>query len=206
MKLFLASEAKATIGPIEKFVNKPLGECEIAYIVTAANGEMGYGSWRGSETIQIVEGLGAKLTVVELENYKLENTFEKISGKDVIWFAGGMPGYLLYWIRRVRLDKELPKLLKKGMVYVGSSAGSMIVGPTNYMAENFPSDQELGAGIIPGLGYVDFEILPHYEDSWLPMVKRYWKKGRLCLLKNGEAITVVNGHIAVLGEERFVNK
>lgn len=208
MKLFLASEGKnpESLEKLNKFLGKLLAKCRIAYIVTAANGEMGYGSWRGSETIQIVKKLGAEITVIELENYMFENVLEKIRGNDVIWFAGGQPGYLLYWIRRVGLDKELPRLLKSGMVYVGSSAGSMIAGPTLFAAENFPGDQELGASIIPGLGFIDFEIFPHFENEQLPAIKKFWRKGKLCLLKDGEAITVVDGKISILGGERFIEK
>ncbi len=207
MKLFLASEGKnpETIEKLTKFVGIPFSNLKIAYIVTAANGE-GYGSWRGSETLQIVKNLGAKVTVIELENYLFDNPIEKIQGNDIIWFAGGQPGYLMYWIRRAELDKKLPEFLKSGMVYVGSSAGSMIAGPTLYAAENFPDEQEIGASLIPGLGYVDFEIFPHFEEEMLPMIKKFWKKGKLCLLKNGEAITVVDGKVTILGEERFIQK
>lgn len=208
MKLFLASEGKdpESLEKLNKFLGKPLAKCRIAYIVTAANGEMGYGSWRGSETIQIVKKLGAKITVIELENYMFEDVLEKIRGNDIIWFAGGQPGYLLYWVRRVGLDNELPKLLKSGVVYVGSSAGSMIAGPTLFAAENFPGEQEIGARYIPGLDFIDFEIFPHFEDAQLPTIKTFWKKGKLCLLKNGEAVTVVDGKIRILGEERFIRK
>lgn len=208
MKLFLASEGKnpESLAKLEKFLGRPWKELKIAYIPTAANGESGYGSWRGSETIRIVKDLGAKVTIVELENYLFEDTLEKIRGNDIIWFAGGQPGYLLYWIRRVGLDQKLPEFLKSGMVYVGSSAGSMIAGPTLYVAESFPGEQEVGAHFIPGLNYVDFEIFPHFEDDWLPTVKKSWQKGKLCLLKNGEAITVVNGQVKILGKERFIEK
>ncbi|MCL5125296.1 MAG: Type 1 glutamine amidotransferase-like domain-containing protein [Deltaproteobacteria bacterium] len=206
MRLFLASEAKDSFGQIEKFVSAPLGRCRVAYVVTASNGEMGYGSWRGSETVQMLKNAGAKVTIIELENYKFVDPIANIKGNDIIWFAGGMAGYLLYWIRRVGLDRELPLFLGNGMIYVGSSAGSMIAGPTNHVAETFPGDEERGAAKIPGLGFIDFEILPHYEDGWLPTVKKFWKKGKLCLLKNGEAVTVVDSRVSILGEERFVNK
>lgn len=208
MKLFLASEGKhpESLQKLEKFLGQPWQKLKIAYIPTAANGETGYGSWRGSETIQIVKKLGAKVTVIELENYIFEDTLERIQGNNIIWFAGGQPGYLLYWIRRTGLDKKLPEFLKSGMVYVGSSAGSMIAGPTLWAAENFPDEQEIGAHYIPGLNYIDFEIFPHYEENQLPVIKKFWKKGKLCLLKNGEAITVVDGQVKILGEERFLEK
>lgn len=205
MKLFLASEGKHpdSMAALTKFVGGNFRDKKVVYIVTAANGEMGYGSWRGSETLALLKSLVAKVDVVELENYRFENTLERISGHDIIWFAGGMPGYLMYWIRRVGLAKKLPELLKKS-VYVGSSAGSMIAAKTLYSAERFPGDEEFGAHFIPGLGLVDFEIAPHYDEAILPVLKKNWNFGKLYLIKNGEVITVVDGKVKVLGKERIL--
>ncbi|MBN2016266.1 Type 1 glutamine amidotransferase-like domain-containing protein [Candidatus Dojkabacteria bacterium] len=207
MKLFLASEAKnpASIRKLKKFVNKDFSKLSIAYIPTAANGEY-YGSWKGGDSIQVATKLGAKVKVVELEDSTYKNVLDEIKGADILWIAGGMSGYLLYWIRRVKLDKAIPKILKSGTIYVGSSAGSMICAKTQYSAEWFFGEEEPGCSLIPGLGLIDFEIYPHYEDVLFDRIKRKWKKGKLCLLKNDEAVTVVNDKIKVLGKERFIEK
>ncbi len=120
--------------------------------------------------------------------------------------AGGMSGYLLYWIRRVELDKALPEILDSGTAYVGSSAGSMICAATQNVGEWFIGEPEPGAQLIPGLNLIDFEIYPHYEDELLPQIEKLWTKGRLCLLKNGEAVTVEDDKVTILGEERWVEK
>jgi peptidase E len=63
---------------------------------------------------------------------------------------------------------------------------------------------EPGASIFPGLSLIDFEIYPHYEDEMLPEIKKHWDGKKLCLLKNGEAITVIDGKTTIFGEERFL--
>lgn len=207
MKLFLASEAgdPKTMQEIDEFVGG-LSSKSVAYIVTAANGHLGYGSWRRSNTLREVKNKVKEIDVLELENYMFEDVLAKIRGKDVVWFAGGTSGYLLYWIRRVGLDKALPEFLKKS-IYVGSSAGSMIASRTQNLSEKYIGEEELGASVIPGLGLVDFEIYPHFEDAKLPKIKELWTCGvALYLLKNGEAITVVDGKVSVLGEERTLKK
>jgi dipeptidase E len=206
MKLFLASEAKhpKSLAGLEKFVGGSFDGKKIAYIPTAANGENAYGSWKtDSETWKLVNTLGAKVEAVVLEDYKNSSVVEVLSKKDILWFAGGMCGYLMYWIRRCELDKHIKKLLNSGIIYVGSSAGSMICAPTLAMAEAYPGDCEHGASVIPGLGLTDFDILPHYEDEMLGLVKKFYKGNGLYLLKNGEAITVVDNKVKVLGEKRF---
>jgi len=206
-RMFLASEAKdlESWSKLEEFIDGFKGK-RIAYIPTAANGEEPYGMWTNGDTWKLVNQSGASVKAVVLEEYKNSSVLKEFENIDVIWFAGGMPGYLLYWIRRVELDKKLPEILEKETFYVGSSAGSMIVSKTQYLSEIYIGEQEIGASIFPGLGLIDFEIYPHYEDELLPKIKRLWKKeyGGLYLLKNGEAITVVGDKIEVLGEKRVI--
>lgn len=206
MKLFLASEAKhpESIEKLRTFVNGFEGK-SIAYIPTAANGENPYGAWKTtSSTWQLVQTLGATVTPVVLEEYRNASVIDQLKGKDIIWFAGGACGYLLYWIRRCELDKQLPELLKNGSVYVGSSAGSMVAAHSLSVTEWYLGEAEIGAGIFPGLGFIDFEIYPHFEDEMLPEIKKHCNGKKICLLKNGEAVTVVDGKVTVLGEERFL--
>ena len=202
MKLFLASEAKypESMQKLEKFVGG-LKDKSIAYIPTAANGEDPYDDWRtNSSTWNLVNTLRVNVTPVVLEEYKNSSVLEIFKGKDIIWVAGGMCGYLMYWMRRCEIDKHIREILVD-TVYVGSSAGSMIAGSSFYIGKPY---EEIGADVIPGLGLVDFEIFPHYEDEMYELVKKNYKGSKIYLLKNGEAITVVEGRVKVLGEERII--
>jgi peptidase E len=98
----------------------------------------------------------------------------------------------------------LPKLLDEGALYVGSSAGSMITSKTLELAEWYIGEEERGSSLIPGLGLIDFEIYPHYEESLLPQIKSKFKGKDLYLLKNGEAILIEDNNIKVFGEERTI--
>lgn len=206
MKLFLASKAihPESIKKLQKFSGGLAGK-KIAYVPTAANGEF-IGSWKAGSSYKVARKLSKNVQVVELEDYRYKDIITPLKQTDIIWMAGGMSGYLLYWIRRAELDKTLPIILESGTLYVGSSAGSMICATTQSSAEWYLGEPEPGAHFIPGLGLVDFEIYPHYEDDQLPEIKKYWQKGKLALLKNGEAITVENGKVTFLGEERIIEK
>jgi peptidase E len=205
MKLFLASEAKhpATINKLHEYVGG-LGSKTIAYIPTAANGEEPFGSWRkNSSTWKLVNTFGAIVNAVQLEDYKNSSVVNQLQNKDILWFAGGSPGYLMYWIRRCELYKTLPELLRKS-IYVGSSAGSMITSKNLNTTEWYYGEGEPGASVIPGLGLVDFDIYPHFEESNLTYIKKNYKGNKLYLLKNGEEIIVENKSITVVGEERIL--
>src|SRR3989344_8461228 len=205
MKLFLASEAKHpdSIEKLRSFIGGFEGK-SIAYIPTAANGEEEYGSWK-TETAswKLVNTLGASITAVVLEEYKNSKVVDMLKGKDIIWFAGGACGYLMYWIRRCEIDKYIRELLDSGSIYVGSSAGSMICSPTLNVAESYPGEAEHGASVIPGLGLVDFDILPHYEKKMLRLVEKFYKGDGIYLLKNGEVTTFVAKKFEVLGKKRI---
>ena len=203
MKLFLASEAKnpASIKKLEEFVVGFDGKT-IAYIPTAANGQ-GWESWKEGGSWSTVNSLGAQVSLVLLEDCVSQDVIQQIEGKDIVWFAGGMAGYLLYWIRRSELDKNLSRILHHS-IYIGSSAGSMIAGNSLDIAEWYPGDQEVGASIFPGLRLVDFDIYPHYEESMLEVINNNYKGNKLYLLKNGEEIIVEDQKIEVIGEERIV--
>jgi dipeptidase E len=207
MRLFLASEAKnpESIEKLKKFVGKPLDQLKIVYIPTANNSEV-RGTWKQGESVKVANSLTPNFKIVELEesiNRDITNDFDDA---DIVWVAGGLSGYLLYWMRRSKFDRLLPKLLDKGVVYVGSSAGSMVTGKTLQTSEWFIGEEEPGVSLIPGLGLVDFEIYPHYEDELYNQINNLWKKGTLYLLKNGEVITVDGDKVEVLGEERKIVK
>lgn len=209
MKLFLASEARHadTIEKLRKYIGGFEGK-SIAYIPTAANGEdHQFGEWeQKSKTYQLIKKLGANVTPLQLEDYKDASVIDEIKGKDIVWFAGGLGGYLMYWVRRTQIDKQIRGILDAGTLYVGSSAGSWIASETLDIAEWFIGDEELGAKYIPGIGLVDFDIYPHYEESLFDEIKKNYKGKKLYLLKNGEEILVENSKITVQGEERIITQ
>ncbi|MBP9759178.1 Type 1 glutamine amidotransferase-like domain-containing protein [Candidatus Dojkabacteria bacterium] len=202
MKLILASRAAHpdTLSTINTRVGGLKGK-SIAYIVTAGNGE-GWGSWNG-KTLQEVKNTGADINIVQLEDYYNKDILEDLEKNEIIWFAGGYAGYLMYWIRRTGLDTVLPKLLESRL-YVGTSAGAWITSQTLEVAEFFLDGSERGATFFPGLGYIDFDIYPHYEDYLYDQVKSLYKGKKLYLLKDGEEIIVEDNKITVVGEERII--
>lgn len=206
MKLFLASEAKeqSSMKKLEEFVGGFKGK-NIAYIPTAANGEEPYGTWKTGTTWNVFNSTGANVELMELEDYTNMHFPEMLLNKDILFVAGGMCGYLMYWMRRTKLDKCLPDLLDKGLIYVGSSAGSMVAAPTLHTAEIYLNEPEIGAEVIPGLGLVDFDFYPHFNDEMYEPLKRAYKGEKMYVVKNGDAITIVDGKITVLGEEKIIS-
>lgn len=203
MKLFLASEVKdpTSLQKLEEYVGG-LENKSIAFIPTAANGE-GWGSWKDSSTLQILKDKGAQVSVIQLEDYAYKDVICELRGKDIIWFGGGSVGYLMYWVRRTHIDIHIKDILQKS-IYVGSSAGALIVGSSLDIAEWYPGDEEAGASFIPTLELIPFDIYPHYDDSMLPTIQENYHGINMYLLKNDEALIVEDEKITVVGEARIV--
>jgi dipeptidase E len=82
---------------------------------------------------------------------------------DVLLVNGGDPMYLSYWMQQSGLADLLPSLPET--VYVGLSAGSMIMAPA--IGEDFVN-WEPPTGGDKTLGVVDFAIFPHLNNPDLP--------------------------------------
>jgi len=206
MKLFLASRVvhPDSLKKLDEFVGGLTGK-SVAYIPTAANGE-GYGSWKDGESWEIVQTLGMNITLVELEDFRNSSVIDQLKDKDIIWVAGGECGYLMYWIRRCEVDTHLRSLLSEKTVYVGSSAGSMVTAPTLQVTEWFQGDIETGASVIPGLGLVDFDFCPHFQNDQMDYINSHYHGKKLYAVKDGEEIIVEDNVISVIGEERRIGK
>jgi dipeptidase E len=81
---------------------------------------------------------------------------------DVLLVNGGDPVYLSYWMRQSGLADLLPSL---DVVYVGLSAGSLVMAP--HIGTDFVRWTSLDSG-DETLGIVDFAIFPHLDHPELP--------------------------------------
>jgi dipeptidase E len=82
---------------------------------------------------------------------------------DALLVGGGDPLYLCYWMQQSGLAALLPSLHET--VYVGLSAGSMVMAPG--IGEEFVIWKPPTGG-DGALGFVDFSIFPHLDHEALP--------------------------------------
>jgi dipeptidase E len=121
---------------------------------------------------------------------------------DVLLVSGGDALYLCHWMRQSGLADLLPLL--DGTVWVGLSAGSMVMTPR--IGEDFviwtPPD-----GGDEALGLVEFSIFPHVENPDLPTntmaAAERWAagvSGPAYAIDDETAIKVVDGTVEVVSE------
>ena len=151
-------------------LGKPIAESSALCIPTAVYANTGGAvhAWRffsGQATTPMVE-LGWKsmgvLELTALPSIDKELWVPMLQETDVLLVNGGDPLYLCYWMRQSGLADLLPSLRA---VYVGLSAGSMVMTPN--IGEDFIGWKPPTGG-DETLGIVDFSIFPHLDHEMLP--------------------------------------
>ena len=123
---------------------------------------------------------------------------------DVLLVNGGDPLYLSYWMRQSGLADLLPSLRA---VYVGLSAGSMVMTPR--IGEFFVGWKPPTGG-DETLGVVDFSIFPHLDHEMLPYNTmanaEKWAAGLSVpgyAMDDETALKVVDGTVEVISEGQW---
>ena len=153
-------------------LRKPIAESNALCIPTAmyANPDGAGNAWRfisGREARTPMCELGWKslgvLELTALPSIDKERWIPMLQETDVLLVGGGDPLYLCYWMRQSGLADLLPSL--REAVYVGLSAGSMVMAPN--IGEDFVGWKPPTGG-DETLGLVGFSMFPHLDHEDLP--------------------------------------
>lgn len=164
MKLLLTSDG-LTSRKIQKeflkLLDKPVSETKIL-VMHIANI-----SRRWKTVRKIIKGLirlGIKKNNISLVN--IRKKVSKVPEFDVFYSCGGNTFYILDRVRKTGFDKVIKKAVKQGKLYIGLSAGSMIVHRTIEIAgwgERRKDRNKIGLKNLNGLNFTNIAIFPHYK-------------------------------------------
>lgn len=142
------------------------------------------------------------LELTALPSIKRDRWVSLLQRTDALLVGGGDCQYLTYWMQKSGVAELLPELLKR-TVYVGLSAGSMIMTRygTTYGGHTLPPETP------KSLGFVDIAIHPHLDHEWFPAnsMENLEKLAATLpmssyLIDDQTAIQVVGGEIKVISE------
>lgn len=171
MRLVLCSEGFHTPNTVQacvELVGKPQNKISIAIINEAYAVEEGDKRWVLDNLNDVAENFGGEIDIVNLLALPIEEIEKRLFQKDVIFVVGGNTDYLMHVFNKTGFSKILPKLLET-KVYVGSSAGSMIMGK-RVSAEAYLRiyGEHDDYKVKEYLGLVDLAIKPHLNSSAFP--------------------------------------
>lgn len=216
--IYNQSIAKSLAGMLKK----PFSESSVAYIITshnAADPEEDK-SWF-VKNLNSLYNLGWKnfyiIDVAGSNGLPKNDWMSQIEQSDVIVMGGGSNYFLSYWLEKSGLMSILPKLLET-KIYVGASAGSMLLQPkivtsSNaidlFKAGNWDIDLDNlgpeGRRSAKSLNLIDFMIRPHYTkdlDAILSEISDKFKT-KLYALDDNSALEIIGDQVNVISEGEY---
>ncbi|HSX15193.1 MAG TPA: Type 1 glutamine amidotransferase-like domain-containing protein [Candidatus Saccharimonadales bacterium] len=171
MKLLLCSEGFYTPNTVQECVKlccKPQNQIGVAVINEAYAADPGDKRWVLDNLNDAAKNFTAGFSLVNLLALPIDEVERRIMEQDFIFVIGGNTDYLMHVFIKTGFDKLLPKLLET-KVYVGSSAGSQVVG-RRVSDEAYLKiyGEHNDYGTTDYLGLVDLAIKPHMYSKHFP--------------------------------------
>ena len=161
-----------------------LNSKKLLYITTAVDGEKDNNkSWVIDEYKTILNlGIDDK----NITEYKIGNEIN-IDNFDIIYMMGGNTIYLLDMVKKNNFGEVIKDFINKGKIYIGSSAGSQILGTTISLNAQY-EENSVNMTDFTALGIVNGEVVPHANKK--EELIRNSNRNDLILLYDGDGIII----------------
>jgi dipeptidase E len=195
-KLLLTSTGLSSENIAQKFKSMVAnhGNQAVAIITTATEGK------ENNEYSQIAKKQFSEMGFYKIDFIDLETEpLRDLSSYGIIYVCGGNTFKLLKFARAANFKISVENLLNRNGIYIGVSAGSIILGPSIRIASEIKPDRnDVGLTDLRGLDIIDLIILPHYsheleketqafETKYCVKIERI-NDSQAILIKNGEKI------------------
>lgn len=203
-KLFLSSSFKDVAPLLFDFVKEDIKGKTVTFIPTASVNEK-VKFYVGSAR-KAFEKMGVIVDELELTTATNEEILNKLKRNDYIYVSGGNTFFLLQELKRTGADKIILDEINSGKLYIGESAGSIIVSPNiEYVKDMDDCKVASDLNTLEGLSAIDFYPVPHYTN--FPFAKaveriiaKYESKMNLYPINNSQAILVEGNDIQVVSK------
>ncbi len=197
---------------LEKLVGKPLTETKVLFVTTAANTGHDDKRWLLENLNEFDRAGVAALDIIDIAGLPESVWRPHFETADVICVGGGDERYLARIFAEQRMKDELLPLLAT-RVYMGISAGSMVVGrylPAELSKEIF-IEEDFGNDKGEGMELLSFSFIPHLNSTFFSL-----RKERLDGMKEKftnpvyavddyTALEIVDGKVAKIGEGELLH-
>lgn len=161
-----------------------LCNAKVLYITTAVDGEADDNKDWVYEEYKTILNLGIKEE--NITEYKI-GSFVNIDDFDIIYMMGGNTIYLLDMVRKYNFGEVIKDFINKGKIYIGSSAGSQIIGSTIDLNKIYETNN-VNMTDFTAIGIVDKEVVPHANKK--EALLKDLNKEEFILLYDGDGIII----------------
>lgn len=170
----------------------------LTFVQTAAEVETGNLSWLKADRQALLDA-GFPVTDFTFHGQNEASLREMLDQTDLLFLSGGNTLYLLQEIQKSGLDKIIKEYLDRGLIYAGSSAGSIVAGPSIEMTPHL-DDLSKAPDIqgFKGLNLTDVVVFPHwgsphFHGRYERLMKAGYKKGLKIVLLTDDQYLLVEG-------------
>lgn len=161
--LFLTSSFNKVADDVLSHI--PKAAKRITFVTTASETYTGETPWLDADRA-VLRDRGYEVINFSFTGKKAPDVQAVLSDTDLLFVAGGNTYYLMQEIQRSGSADVLRTFLDDGGIYIGSSAGSIIMCPTfgwtGWLDDSSRAPDLTG---LHGLGVVSFLIMPHWGSE-----------------------------------------
>lgn len=162
--LFLAASFADVYLDFAQHMDQNLIGKSVTFIPTASKPEQT--TFYVEEDKKAFEKLGIQVDVLHIDEQDIQSIETTLNRNDFIFISGGNTFYLLQELKRSQADKVICNLINQGKLYIGSSAGSIVLGPDlEYIKAMDDASKAPDLLNTQALGLINFSILPHFKDE-----------------------------------------
>jgi dipeptidase E len=202
-KMFLASYFSVVSKLFVEFTRNTCSGKRVAFIPTASVPEKV--TFFVDSDKKALEKLGLIIDELEVSKASPDEIVNKIANADYIFVAGGNTFFLLQELKRSGADKLIIEHIKKGKIYISTSAGSIIVSK-NIEYIKFMDSPTIAPDLsnnFSALGIIDFYIVPHcanvpFKKSAEKIIAEYSNRFDLRPINNKQAFTIKGNQVEMV--------
>lgn len=198
---------------LEGLAKKPFDKLKISFIISAAFGSLSEDKGWLINDLARLKDRGASVAIISLADLTQDEIAQQLKKSDVIFVGGGQTFYLSWIMQQKGLFDLLPKLLED-KVYVGISAGSMIMTMSLATVSFAIVEGQLRDDLGPAgrssakcLGLVPFLFRPHLGSQVVEEInngalERISNQTGLTIyaVDDNSAVKVVDDNYLIVGE------
>ena len=174
MKLVLTSGGisnKSIENELRNIIGKDFKDLKMLFCITASNYEGGDMNDWVIKDLEYFKNLGFKIDICDINGISIANFLPRFEWADILYFEGGNTQWLRKAIKNSGLEEYLDKLLET-RIWIGASAGSCVLCPTICNSCQDLFDENINGFPIDGLGLVDFQFVPHFNNEFFPKIRK----------------------------------
>ncbi|MDR1130063.1 MAG: Type 1 glutamine amidotransferase-like domain-containing protein [Prevotellaceae bacterium] len=193
-KLFLASFFKDVARLFPEFAGQDIQGKRVTFIPTASIHEK-LRFYVGADR-KALEKIGLIVDELEVSKASSHEIVAKLRGNDCIFISGGNTFFLLQELQRTGADKIIAEEIRAGKLYIGSSAGSVVLSPDiEYIKAMDSCSAAPDLKAFTALNIVDFYPVPHhtnfpFKKTVEKIIAKYGSELKLYPISNKQVILV----------------